>query len=203
MHCEVCKARYFVGYPQASEAAQAACDAMIQQLRPGSLLIAHPSKQTSSGGAWARTVILLLERRRKDEVDKSSTSYRLLDQQGGDCCLIGVVLTGGEWNPPTIAPPRHPAYASSVKELRLPGGPVKSEKCVLHNLTNLGNMRVGTPVVLLESRRRLLRRHSSRSHCCCAVRTRVPPPSPRMPTGFMARLSSSRARAPPCGPTLN
>ena len=37
--------------PAASEAAQAACDGMLRMLRPGALLIAHPKKQTSSGGA--------------------------------------------------------------------------------------------------------------------------------------------------------
>ncbi len=77
--CNVCKSQYFVGFPSVPPDVQAKCDALLQQLRPGSLLVAHADKQTSSGGAWARTVILLASRRSKESVERGSTSWRLLD----------------------------------------------------------------------------------------------------------------------------
>ena len=146
MHCEVCHARYFVGFPSVSEAAQVKCDGLIQQLKPGSLLVAHPNKQTSSGGAWSRTVILLVDRRYKDEIDTHSSSFRLLDHQGGSSILIGYVLTGGEWNPPQQGQSRLPLHTLGVREHRLPGGPVKAWKAVV---TNVANVRGARPIPLL------------------------------------------------------
>ena len=125
--CNVCKSRFFVGFPSVSEAAQAQCDALIQRLRPGYLLVAHPDKQTSSGGAWTKTVILLAARRSRETVAPGSPSWRQLDQQGGEYLHVGYVLAGGQWHPP---PPQHhmrvPIYTVSVRECRLPGGPVSA-----------------------------------------------------------------------------
>ena len=95
--CNVCKSQYFVGFPSVPPDVQAKCDVLLQQLRPGSLLVAHADKQTSSGGAWARTVILLACRRSKESVERGSTSWRLLDNQGGEYVHVGVVLCGGKW----------------------------------------------------------------------------------------------------------
>lgn len=105
-HCEICHARYFVGFPAASEKVQAKCDRLLQLLRPGTLLVAHPSKQTSSGGAWARTVILLVAERRKEHVDRTSSTYRLLDQQGGDCVHPTGRNPGGTARNPGLGAPR-------------------------------------------------------------------------------------------------
>ena len=145
-HCEVCHARYFVGFPSVSEAAQAKCDALIQQLKPGALLVAHPEKQTSSGGAFSKTVILLTHQRRKEDVDKHSTTYRLLDQQGGQSVLIGYVLNGGAWHPPAANHSRYPMHTIGVREHRLPGGPVKAERSIITSVQNLSG---ALPIPLL------------------------------------------------------
>ena len=108
--------------------------------------MAHPDKQTSSGGAWARSVILLASRRVKEEVDRNSSSYRLLDQQGGQSLLVGFVLSGGEWHPPPPSNWRQPAYTMTLRERRIPGGPVKAEKALL---TNEAGARGAEPVPLL------------------------------------------------------
>ena len=129
--CNVCRQRFFVGYPSPSEEAQAKCDAVLRQLRPGSLLVAHPAKQTSSRGAFARAVILLVAERHKGARANGASACRLLDNQGGDRMLIGYALEGGRWNPPALASPE------PVLAMTLPGGPVKDERALLHTITSL------------------------------------------------------------------
>ena len=48
--------------------------------------------------------------------------------------LIGYVLTGGEWHPPPPNYGRYPAHTMSVRQRQLPGGPVSTEKALIHNV---------------------------------------------------------------------
>ena len=55
------------------------------------------------------------------------------------------MLTGGEWQP-ALLNHRFPTYTQSVREQRLPGGPVKAERSVVHNVLNIQS---GVPIPLL------------------------------------------------------
>ena len=143
MLCEVCGDPYFVGHPSVQAEDKAASQAVLNQLRPGTLLV----RRRSNGplDRWAKSVILLAAKKPRSDAPQGSPAQRILDNQGGESLLIGFVLTAEKqtmWHvPPPQAQPQMPPQMRAQQQpptpQRLPGGPVKDFGALLHTVPSI------------------------------------------------------------------